>query len=74
MLLSISKTISGKIRILCIFIVIFVLVIAIVLATEMDIDVTKQVSWISIIYIHRLHLFVHIISVLVSTIVKIVGT
>jgi hypothetical protein len=60
MLLSISRTINGKIRIFCIFIVVIVVVIAIILATELDIDVTKQVTWISIIYIHRLQLFIHI--------------
>jgi hypothetical protein len=36
MLLSISKTINGKITIFCIFIVIFVLVIGIILATDPD--------------------------------------
>jgi ABC-type cobalt transport system substrate-binding protein len=34
--LSISRTINGKIRIFCIFIVMFVLVIAVVLATDPD--------------------------------------
>jgi hypothetical protein len=70
-MLSISRKSLGKLGSSASLVIFVLVVIAIVPATQMDIDVTKQVSWISIIYIHRLHLFIHIISVvLVSTTVK----